>query len=373
MPEIRQLLDLWKTAVADGEEYAVATVVRVIGSSYRKPGARMLLTRSGRRSGMVSGGCLEGEISRKIWWLTETGPTIESYVSSFDEEGHAGYGLGCGGTVEVLLERGVAAQPILEAIGASVERRVPSVVLTVVGSTSAEFAVGTHQIFDEAALVIDEAALGPRDDGGAATPKPDRGDGRKRQAAYLDLARETYQNRRSGAHTIAEGQHTVEIFAEYIAPPFGLFIFGAGDDAQPLAELAHLMGWHVTVADGRSNLVRSERFPLAEAMQVLPPEAPLRELKIDAGNGAVLVTHSYPQDSALLRSLLPLNPAYLGVLGPRRRTVQLVKEVAPQIGLSVEDCLARLHGPVGLDLGAITPAGIALSIAAEIQSILRTA
>src|SRR5450432_1209080 len=104
--EKRKLLELWDAAHRAGEEVALATIVRVEGSSYRKPGATMLLTRSGVRAGMVSGGCLEGEVAKKIWWLTESGPCVETYTTSFDDDGEGGHGLGCGGRISLLLERG---------------------------------------------------------------------------------------------------------------------------------------------------------------------------------------------------------------------------------------------------------------------------
>ncbi len=369
MSETRQLLEAWKSAVRDGEEYAIATVVRVQGSSYRKPGARMLLTRSGHRSGMVSGGCLEGEISRKIWWLTENGPSIQRYSTSFDEDGHPGYGLGCGGTVDVLLERSSTAEAVLEALRTSVEERTPSVVLTIVEYTSAELQTGTHMLFD-----------GQHLQGSGLTAEGEE------ESFCLRVAEKTLQSRNSALHNFehqAKHEHlarlesqamhehparSLEVFAEYIAPPLGLFVFGAGDDAKPLVELAHMLGWHVTVADGRSNLVRAARFPLAEALAVLPAEGPVRHLAIGAYDAAVLLTHSYAQDLALLQALLPMNLGYLGVLGPRRRTQQLVEEAAGGIGLTAEECMASLHAPVGLDLGATSPTGIALSIVAEIQA-----
>jgi xanthine dehydrogenase accessory factor len=126
------------------------------------------------------------------------------------------------------------------------------------------------------------------------------------------------------------------------------------------------MGWHVTVADGRSQLVRAERFP--QAARVVG----LREaLELAGGeDAAVVLTHSYDQDRTVLRALLPLGIRYLGILGPRRRTERLVSEIADEIGLGAEECLGRLHSPVGLDLGGHSPAAIALSIAAELQAVL---
>src|SRR5487761_1055919 len=125
MSELRNLFELWDHARVSGEEIILVTVVRVEGSSYRKPGARMLLTKGGRRSGMISGGCLEAEVSRKAWWLTESGPSVQKYGTFFDEDNPSPQELGCGGTVHLLIERGETVATALEVINESAENRVP--------------------------------------------------------------------------------------------------------------------------------------------------------------------------------------------------------------------------------------------------------
>jgi xanthine/CO dehydrogenase XdhC/CoxF family maturation factor len=156
-----------------------------------------------------------------------------------------------------------------------------------------------------------------------------------------------------------------DFFFEYVAPPPAVFIFGAGDDAQPLVEFAARLGWHVTVADGRSQLARAERFPTAARVVELEPALQSAE----PADAAVLMTHSYEQDRTVLRALLAREMTYIGVLGPRRRTERLVGEVASETGVAAEECMARLHTPVGLDLGGHSPAAIALAIAAELQAV----
>jgi xanthine/CO dehydrogenase XdhC/CoxF family maturation factor len=162
----------------------------------------------------------------------------------------------------------------------------------------------------------------------------------------------------------------LELFVEYIAPPPALYVFGAGDDAQPVVQLANAMGWEVMVADGRSNLATPARFPSAARVAVLDLDQPLRSLPIAGGDAAVVMTHSYRQDVSILRGLLPLQLAYLGVLGPKRRTARIVNEVAASSGVDPAEALSSLKSPVGLDLGAGSPEIIALSIAAEIQAVL---
>jgi len=332
MSELRQILDLWQRAVAQGEEVCLATVVAFEGSAYRRPGARMILTSAGGRAGTISGGCLEAEVSRKAWWLTAKGPSLQRYSSFFDDDGDMPYGLGCGGAVVVLLERGEPAAQALEALRRSVHSRTASVIV----SRIAEQTPATQLIVDESLQPVFSHDAGEE---------------------AFSIARMALAARAS--------QTRGDLYAEYIAPPPSLFLFGAGDDALPLVDFAWSLGWHVTVADARVHLARADRFPRASAV------LPLREAfaALDPRAAAVVMTHNYEQDREILRSLLHHDLLYLGVLGPRRRAQHLIHALAPEIGLSSHACLARLRSPVGLDLGAHSPTAIALSIAAELQAV----
>jgi xanthine/CO dehydrogenase XdhC/CoxF family maturation factor len=173
-------------------------------------------------------------------------------------------------------------------------------------------------------------------------------------------------------------------WADYRAARPGLWIFGAGDDAKPLLKLARELGWFVAVADGRSHLATQSRFGAADEIRTLkiedlPGDERLPLLPTDA---AVLVTHSFEQDSRILAALMndaqQFPYAYIGVLGPQRRTREALAEAAKLRGLTpdadrIESWLAQLHAPTGIDLGADTSASIALSILAEIQQTLNAA
>jgi xanthine dehydrogenase accessory factor len=337
MAELRQILELWRTARVQGEDVCLATVVRVEGSAYRKPGARMLLTSSGRRAGTISGGCLEGEVQKKAWWLTESGPCIQRYSSFFDEDSEMPYGLGCGGTVHVLLERGEAVDRTLGALADGAEKRAGVVIVSVIDADCGA-GCGPRFIMSDDGYIF---GTGEVDGWRAPAEKAIR----ERKSSWQD-----------------DGL----LFVEYVAPPPALFVFGAGDDAQPLVEFAHRLGWVVTVADGRSNLARAERFPLASHVVV---SRSFDDVAPQSRDAAVILTHSYEQDRSALRALLPRELAYVGLLGPKLRTERLLAAVAPEVGLTVEECLSRLHSPVGLNIGAKDPAGIALSIIAEIHAV----
>jgi xanthine dehydrogenase accessory factor len=403
MSENSQILALWHKAQARGESVCLATVVHVQGSSYRKPGARMLVTAGGERAGTISGGCLEGEVSRKAWWLTRTGPSVQQYRSSFEEDGDGQvgdladipWGLGCGGTLWLLLQRDPT--PVLQAIETATRDGIGAVIVSSVEPATKQ-QTGT-------ALVLS-----------AGTPNASANDSRDFLTA---AAHQVLQSRRhtlldveghrflANARNQAEqepGQDQVPAwFVEYLAPPPRLTIFGAGDDAQPIAHFAAALGWRVAVADGRAHLLRPERFPEAAELRLLqyvlteavaadgitacsiaaggaasPGAAPGSEIPavspgVTDGELAVLLTHSFAQDRALLAALLPDVPGrtpYLGILGPLHRTERLLQDVAPRLGLTIEACLARLHAPIGLNLGAREPAAIALAIVAELQATL---
>ena len=321
MTDIEHILPLWRELESSGAEYVLATVVAVDGSSYRKPGARMLLAADGRRAGTVSGGCLEAAVAKKAWWLTENGAVVRPY-STLEDDGEMPYGSGCGGVVWILLERRQTAGTLMRALEAAFEARVPVAVAT----------------------VLEGAGIGRRGFGSSA------------DEARAEL-----------------GDVEARVWVDYRRARPGLWVFGAGDDAKPLVKMARTLGWFVAVADGRSHLATSVRFPEADRVVVLPCE-----LDVHAGDAAVVMTHSFEQDSRALAGLISgsVRPAYVGVLGPQRRTVQLLEEVARELGLEaserlVDSWLGELHAPTGLDLGADNPASIALSIMAEIQMVLR--
>jgi xanthine dehydrogenase accessory factor len=306
----------------------LVTLVRAEGSSYRKPGARLLVV-DGEYAGTISGGCLETEVVKKAAWAVRSGPMIERYSTSFEDTSDIPYGLGCGGTVDLLLEP--AATPefaaLIGALDASL-RGEAAVVITLLPNENAPMLRAVLSageiVFRSAGLAIStiDAAL----------------------AGELENA-----------------------FVESLAAPQRLIILGAGDDVRPLVRMAALLGWSTTVVDGRKQLARVERFP--EAHRVLAVEAGLTaEIGINADDAVVLMTHSYEQDREWLAAVLPIAPRYLGVLGARHRSSLLVAEASVMTGLSVADCCARIFAPVGLDLGGDGPEAIALAVMAEAQA-----
>ncbi len=331
--ERRQIVELWRQSA--GRPGVLVTLVRAEGSSYRRPGARLLLTPElARHAGTLSGGCLEAEVLKKAPWLVRDGARVEQYSMIFDDTAEIPFGLGCGGTVDLLYES--ADEPegraLLEALEGALNGREATVISFLPGQgrglrrliADAEGQV----IFRSPGLSDEKVACGLR-----LTPG------------------EPYEGR----------------FVERLVAPPRLFVLGAGDDARPVVDLAAAVGFSVTVADGRAQLARPERFPRAERVVVLDPDA--AQLSVRRDDAVVLMTHSYEQDRALLVELLPLAPRYLGLLGARHRSSLLVSEAAAILGRSVAECCEHLFAPVGMDLGGDGPEAIALSIVAEVHGV----
>lgn len=365
MTDFEHILPLWNELESAGADYVLATIVAVEGSSYRRPGARMLLAQDGRRAGTVSGGCLEAEVARRAWWLTESGPVVERY-STLEDDGDLPYGSGCGGVVFILLERRKTASPLLRALKSAFDARTHMAIAVVLEGRH----IGGRAF---AGVLESEATSLVNADGLLELP-------------LRDLAEKALEQKTAGDHRILIEGKPVRVWADYRAARPGLWVFGAGDDAKPLVRLARELGWFVAVADGRSHLVTQGRFANADVIRALTidalPDAAEDYLNLLPTDAAVLMTHSYEQDTHILASLLRLREgfdyAYIGVLGPQRRTREALAEAARLLHRTadveqIEEWLAQIHAPTGTDLGADTPASIALSILAEIQQILSAA
>jgi xanthine/CO dehydrogenase XdhC/CoxF family maturation factor len=298
----------------------LATLTTAEGSSYRRPGARLLITHGGKRLGSISGGCLEEDVIARAHSVMSTG-RAETVIYDTTSENDLvwGVGLGCHGVVTVLIEK-LPAQPAWAlTLAENFAARRPTALAV------------THNSSDP-------RQLGTRIAGG------------------------------SGGATAATPPGGV--FLNVVPPLTALAIFGAGDDAQPLARLAHELGWHISVADPRPAFATATRFPNADRLLVAPASELVERAAPDATTLAVVMTHHYVHDVPLLRALLAHPLAYLGLLGPRKRAEKILADLAAEgVAISGAD-RARLHAPVGLDLGADSPEQVALAIVAEMQAVL---
>ncbi|WP_161866754.1 XdhC family protein [Pseudomonas yangonensis] len=356
---ISALLGAIRGLERDNGQAVLATVVKVEGSAYRRPGARMLIPLYGGTVGTISGGCLESEVAKKAWWLTDSGEAVIRRYSTAtqddddDQDAALTFGLGCNGTVHVLLERHSAAKPlaVLELLRRVRESGQAGAVATVIGSyRNARARVGDrlclHPSLSDSGRLLD-AALDAE--------------------VRADLQR-TLSDGRSSLRSYRDERGDIEVFCEYLAPQRRLVIFGAGHDAQPLTHMARLLDWHVTVVDGRAHFARAERFPNADAVLQVDARPPYDLHTLTNGAMVAIMTHSYSQDRHWLGSVLQGSPAYIGQLGPRDRTERLLDEIrqhSPQL-----PALGRLHYPIGLDIGGDTPESVATAILAEMTAAM---
>lgn len=272
------------------ERAVLVTLVRVEGSSFRKPGARMLVTDRGEVRGCVAGGCLETTIIEHAQArLEETTNSTVLLDTTADADVLFGHGVGCPGKLYFLIE---------------------------------PFRRGNLP-----------AVLG-------AAKKASEG----RQPVRIQ-------------HGFVGGE-----FPETLEPPFRIVVFGAGNSAIPLVRVAAEIGYEVIVVDARGAFATAERFPEASRVIVARPENILETLSLDAWSAAVLLTHNVLTDSALVELLLRSPVPYIGVVGSRTR-VNTVLGMVPESGRD------RIFGPVGLDIGAESPAHIALALLAEIEMV----
>lgn len=362
MNELRAVVEAYRQARARGERAALATVVGVEGSAYRRPGARMLITEGGQTTGAISGGCLERDVVERAPRVMETCEArVVVYDTRGDEEIVWGLGLGCNGVVRVLLEslhEGSDGACALRFVADCLRERRRGVMATIVGHAGVSdgagggFRIGKRLFLEGDGLIICD-----------------------RKQPFGELSGRVYEGARKAladgraAACGYEASEGVEIFFDVIEPPRPLLIFGAEQDALPLVRLARTLGWQTTVVDTRARGATPERFAEADDVILCRAEEVAARLNLTPGASAVVMTHNYLHDIELLRALLPAPLSYLGVLGPKERTRKLLEELRAQGDAFPESLPAHLHSPVGIDIGAETPEEVALSIVAEIRAV----
>ena len=338
--ETAAILDRLSKLIAGGHSAALATVVRISGSAYRRPGAKLLVEEDGAMQGGVSGGCLENDVRALALEVLRGGKSrMLHYDTGSDEETLWGLGLGCEGAVDVYL------QPVDGSwfAGAGTQMRelaaagVPFAPITIVRGP-----------FEGKTLLLARGSL----IGSSGAPQLDR-----------ELAQ------RVGPLLEGDGDSTLlemgddAVFVDVLRPPPRLFIFGAGDDARPLAAIAADAGFEVTVVDHRPAYLNAERFPPPLRLSLRRPSDGVAglPLTITRRNFAVVQTHALAHDRDWLRALAGQPLTYLGLLGPRTRKEQVIRT------LSWES--QELFAPIGLDIGADGPEQVAISIVAELLAV----
>jgi xanthine dehydrogenase accessory factor len=354
MKELRDIVNALDGVRARGERAALATVVRVRGSTYRREGARLLIRDDGQTVGSISGGCLEGDVAEVAREVIHSGrPRLVSYDLTSDDDAVWGLGLGCNGAIDVYVEPVAAGgtDDLVTLLNDGIGRRRVVALVTMLAAPSGGPATGGRLFVPEDGDV--RGSLGASD----------------LDAQAAAAARAALEDGRSSTVTLDLPDGKADVFIEVAVPPVPLLICGAGHDVPPLVRLAHELGWWVMVADSRPAYATRERFPDADEVILAQDREIAERARIDRHTFVVIMTHNFLHDLEILRGLLGTPARYIGLLGPRARTDRLLADLE-KAGVRIDASQrGRLYGPVGLDVGAEAPEEIALSILTEILAV----
>ena len=355
MSEISDVLGAIESLHARGEKMALATIVAVRGSTYRRPGARLLVPEQGDLVGNISGGCLENDVADVARIVMHEGMArVVSFDLTADDEAVWGWGLGCNGAIELFVEPAEKAAEVAGALRMALEEERPISMITVLESSVAGVEQGNRMLV--------------RPDGSTEKSLGDAGlDDAAREAALDLLASD-----RSEIRDLPGPSGEVRAFVEVLEPPLRLLICGAGHDAAPLVRAADGLGWRPIVVDDRGEFLNRDRFPeAADFVHLDRPEDVAKVAPVDERTFVVVMTHNFLRDKDYVRSLLASPVRFIAMLGPGARSQRLLTELRDEGVPITDDDRARLHGPAGLDLGAEGPEEIAAAIVAEIVAVKR--
>lgn len=321
-----------------GEPLALATVARTLGSTYRKAGAQMLIAGDGRAAGLLSGGCLESDLMERARTVLAGTPVVADYDTRSSDDVIWGIGLGCEGAMTILMTR--------------LDRANDYQPFAFVEDCRSRGVAGNFALVTQSSNTLYPLGASFRSNSVAALP-----------VGVAEVLQATATLR---AATTVETEGASFLVVPVELPP-RLLVLGAGPDAMPLVEIAGLMNWHVTVLDHRPAYAVAEHFPRARRVALNPAGELARELSAAHYDAAIVMSHHLLSDQAYLATLAE-HPAipYVGLLGPAPRRARLMQE----LGEKARGLYGRLHGPIGLDIGARTPETIALAIVSEIQAVL---
>lgn len=355
MSELTDVLSAIESLSARGEKLALATIVAVRGSTYRRPGARLLVPEEGEMVGNISGGCLENDVADVAKIVMREGMArIVSFDLTADDDEVWGWGLGCNGAFELFVEPAAKAAEVAGALRMALEEERPIAMITVLDSSVPKVEQGDRLLVKPDGIT--EGSLGDASFEAAA-----------REAALEQLTAE-----RSEVRTLAGSEGEARAFVEVLEPPLRLLICGAGHDAAPVIDAAAALGWSPIVVDDRPEFLNRERFPNAtDFVFVERPDKVAEIAPLDARSHVVVMTHNFLRDKEYLRSLLSSPVRFIAMLGPAVRTNRLLTELREE-GVDISEAdMARIRGPAGLDLGAEGPSEIAAAIVAEIVAVKR--
>jgi xanthine dehydrogenase accessory factor len=331
---IQRLLPLYDRARESAEALVLCTVIKTGGSTYAKPGAQMLIAADGEYAGLLSGGCLEGDLREHARAVAAAGlARIVSYDLRSTNDQLFGLGAGCEGAMDILLTRvGPEDQwRALEFMANCARHSAACRIGLVAASTDAAVPLGLTVTADHGPPALLEAAAGA-----------------------------------PGNTLVRIAKPNVELFVVAIPPPPRLLLAGGGPDARPVAQLASFLGWDVTVVDHRASYLDAARFP-ADTLLVESRAAYFAgALRLETFSAAIVMSHHLESDLHYLRGLAHSEVPYVGLLGPAARREKLLSD----LGADAQLLRPRLRAPVGLDIGGRSPESIALSIVGEVHASL---
>ncbi|MFD2201204.1 XdhC family protein [Shivajiella indica] len=351
MKELHQIIKAYEKSLTRKQKTALATVVKVDGSAYRRPGARMLVTEDGELTGAISGGCLEGDALRKAQSVIfQQKSMIVTYDTTDEDDQKFGIGLGCNGIIQVLIEPINAEETFnpIELLKLALADRSASILVTFFSlKNSRSEQLGTKLLFKDNKFY---GALDYNESG-------------------LQKLVEQELNRPIDSNLIKSYPEADDMFVFYerIKAPIQVLLFGAGNDTLPLAKMIDILGWELTLIDGRKSHATHQRFPNAYPIIVAPADEVINKIKWDDQTVALLMTHNFEYEVMVLSSLIRLQLPYIGILGPKKKTLKLMERLTLQ-GIQMEE--SNIFGPIGLDIGAEGSEEIALSVLSEIKSVL---
>ena len=335
----------------DGQPCVLATVVRTKGSTPQKAGAMLLVRQDGTGAGTLGGGCVEGD----IWFAAKEilrrggGPEFKDYF--LNEDVAARDGLVCGGTMYFYLEpvrEPAEFLPMASEIVNAYEGGNPVSLATVVNVPQGATNLGAKLL-----LRMDGSIIGS-----LGSPELD--------SQAIEIARRLADVGNAESLTAKDG---TELFVEGFTTPPTLVMVGGGHVGKTTADLAHTLGYRVYIVDDRPEFANEERFPYAEQIVVSPYEEWSNYLTLNVNSFVVVATRGHRFDDMALESALDTNARYIGLLGSRRKTLMIYQRLTRQ-GTPV-DRLKQVHSPIGLDIGALTPGELAVSILSEIIMVRR--
>jgi xanthine/CO dehydrogenase XdhC/CoxF family maturation factor len=342
---MHRLIPLFDRARQSREPLVLATVIRTSGSTYAKPGAQMLIASDGEYAGLLSGGCLEGDLREHARLVAGTGAArIVSYDMRSQDDTLFGLGAGCEGAMDILLTRHGPEDGDWQPLDSMERAHRAGYRLRLAFVTASSH----HKI-----------PLGSSFPANGELPDFVRGD-----ALLAPLHAAALQTRDNGLSRV--DQLGIELFVAGIAPPPRLLLLGGGPDARPVATLAGLLGWRITVVEHRAHYLSADRFPAGTELVEARPTELASAVRLEQFVAAVVMSHHLDSDRRYLHALAHSEVPYVGLLGPAARREKLLGDLGEVAQLLRE----RLRAPVGLDIGARTPESIALAIVGEVHAAL---